>query len=522
MSRKLAAILAAAMTMTTAASFSASADTGFTASGGTTLTVDTAVTMETDTLFQAFEELVPGGKLLSPYVRLFANDLMGKGKNLSLDDINSRIEELFSKVEALNEDLRDSIVNITAIQNFDTFQFKTFNSQIKEIIGQIQIIRTLDISEENKFARIAALVNNSSTWAESNNVFVTFSDLTQTLNRASLIKSGDIFTIIYEHFAKSSMFSAEAVDKARAAVDLIMTDYAAGYIALLECLSAQAKVCNMTAEQKSAIDVKYLSRITDEQELINKKINDLSEDVMGRQIEKTVTEKYLAGYREVRTQWGGYDRRPYYKTREKKVTEFDNSGIRGRYNSFINTPRNILINGDTAEAAIDKTLSCADTYNLAESGVFIGADEVARRFNSRIAQNQAVTGDQIRALAKYSAGKGLTIREYLERNGFNTDRLPAHTIAAAGDAYDDTLTVRTFAAGLVGSMMTHTMIKGFDIDEKNPAEQEIIIWNTGIHVIAFEGWSFGEHHNIAIFNGTPEKTDIRKLAETIARNCVIC
>jgi hypothetical protein len=71
-------------------------------------------------------------------------------------------------------------------------------------------------------------------------------------------------------------------------------------------------------------------------------------------------------------------------------------------------------------------------------------------------------------------------------------------------------------------MMTHTMIKGFDIDEKNPAEQEIIIWNTGIHVIAFEGWSFGEHHNIAIFNGTPEKTDIRKLAETIARNCVIC
>ena len=477
--------------------------------------------MGTDTLFKALEELVPGGKFLSPYVKLFANDLMGKGKSLSLDDINNRINELFSKVDALNADLRDSIVNSTAIQNFDTFQFKTFNAQIKEIIGQIQIIRKLDISEENKFARIAALINNSSAWAESNNVFVTFSSLTQTLNRASLIKSGDIFTIIYKHFAKSSMFSGEAVDKARAAVDLIMTDYVAGYFALLQCLAAQSKVCNMTDEQKSTIDNKYLSRITDMQALINDKIEDLTDEVIGKKVEETKKTRYIARYEYKQSQFGGYERKPVYKYREEKVVKYDDSGIRGRYNAFVNTPRNILINEDTAAAAIGKTLTCADTYDLAETNVFIGVDEVARRFNNRIGAKQAITGDQIKAMAAYAAANGLTIREYLDRNGFDTDRLPAHTIAASSDACDDTLTVRTFAAGLVGSMMTHTMIKGFDIDEKNPAEKEIIIWNTGIHTCAFEGWSFGEHHNVAIFNAVPEKLDWTKLAEVIAQNCEI-
>ncbi|MBR6103235.1 MAG: hypothetical protein IKP95_12470 [Ruminococcus sp.] len=338
----------------------------------------------------------------------------------------------------------------------------------------------------------------------------------------SLIQSGDIFTVIYKHFAKSSMFSGEAVDKARAAVDLIMTDYVAGYFALLQCLAAQIKVCNMTENQKSTIDAKYLSRITDMPELINDKIEDLTESVIGKKTEETKKVRYVARYDYKLSQFGGYERKPVYKYREEKTVKYDDSGIRGRYNAFANTPRNILINNDTAQAAIAKNITCADTYDLAQSGAFIGVDEVARRYNNWIAQKQAINCNQVRALAAYAAANGLTIREYLERNGFNTDRLPAHTVAAAGDAYDDTLTARTFAVGLVGSFVTHTMIKGFDIDEKNPAEQEVIIWNTGIHAISFDGWSFGEHHCIAIFNGTAEKPDISKLAEILARNSVIC
>ena len=47
-------------------------------------------------------------------------------------------KDLEAKVEDLNDDLRDSFENITAIQSLDTFQFKTFNSQIQEIISQIE------------------------------------------------------------------------------------------------------------------------------------------------------------------------------------------------------------------------------------------------------------------------------------------------------------------------------------------------------------------------------------------------
>ncbi len=167
------------MVMTTAASFAASADELPSASASNTVTVDQVFDLGVDTLFTGIEEYVPGGKLFLPFLKPIANDLLGKGKEISLDDINAKIDDMFKKLDDLNDSLRDSIENITAIQSFDSFHFKTFNSQIQEIISQIEVIRKLNISEENKYAQIAALVNNSSCWAESNNVFVTFSNLTQ-------------------------------------------------------------------------------------------------------------------------------------------------------------------------------------------------------------------------------------------------------------------------------------------------------------------------------------------------------
>ena len=153
--RTIASLLAAAMVMTTAASFAASADELPSASASNTVTVDQVIDLGVDTLFTGIEEYVPGGKFLVPFLKPIANDLLGKGKELSLDDINARIDDMFKKLDDLNDSLRDSIENITAIQSFDSFHFKTFNSQIQEIISQIEVIRKLKISEENKYAQIA-------------------------------------------------------------------------------------------------------------------------------------------------------------------------------------------------------------------------------------------------------------------------------------------------------------------------------------------------------------------------------
>lgn len=71
--------------MTTAAAITASADdtkgamnASKAATYGGNLTVNDAIEISTDTVFTGIEEFVPGGKLYVPYIKLVANDLMGK------------------------------------------------------------------------------------------------------------------------------------------------------------------------------------------------------------------------------------------------------------------------------------------------------------------------------------------------------------------------------------------------------------------------------------------------------------
>ena len=95
------------------------------------ITADKGVDLGVETLLEGIKEFFPGGKTFAPVLRMLTNDLLGKGKELTLADINARINDMFKKVKALNDQLRDSMQNITAIQSFDSFQFKTFNSQIQ-------------------------------------------------------------------------------------------------------------------------------------------------------------------------------------------------------------------------------------------------------------------------------------------------------------------------------------------------------------------------------------------------------
>ena len=508
--RTIASLLAAAMMMTTAAAITASADELPSASASNTVTVDQAIDLGVGTLFTGIEEFVPGGKFLVPFLKPIADDLLGKGKELSLDDINAKIDDMFTKLDKLNDSLKDSMQNITAIQSFDTFQFKTFNSQIHEIISQIEVIRKLDISDESKYAQIAALVNNNTCWAESNNVFVTFSSLTQGLKRASLSKKGDIFQLLYEHYSQSSMFSGEALDKAKAAAELIMTDYVAGYYALLQCLSAQSKVCNMTAEQKSKIDPQYLVRTTQSQALITKKVNELKSAVMGNSEIRTI--RYTVGSI------------PSYRTRTETV--YDNDSVIGRYRSFKNTKRNLFINKGTDNREIGTQFYSVSTstlpYHRTDEGG--GRDYPIKKavedLNSRIVPNAALSGGQIKAIAAFINGKGITVRQYLKKNGFNVDALPGNTYAITSEAYHDMITAGSFGKAVGGTATWHAMFKGINIDEVNPVEKEVTYWHTGCHAWGISSWNFGEQHNIlTTTSSTNSSTSVYSwLLETALRN----
>jgi len=62
-------------------------------------------------------------------------------------------------------------------------------------------------------------------------------------------------------------------------------------------MSVSSAMDNMTAEQKSRIEPKYLSKICDNQQFITNKINQLKDCVMGNTTVRT--ERYITGYRTV-------------------------------------------------------------------------------------------------------------------------------------------------------------------------------------------------------------------------------
>ena len=63
-------------------------------------------------------------------------------------------------------------------------------------------------------------------------------------------------------------------------------------------------------------------------------------------------------------------------------------------------------------------------------------------------------------------------------------------------AYDD-LGVRDFLSGIVGSVHLHGLYKGINVDEKNPGEKEVRMWNHGCNGYCSETWDFAEAGNAA-------------------------
>ena len=101
--KKIAAILAAAMMMTTAASIAASADNTDTAN--TTIAAQNERQLEKardlgiDLLFTGIEEFVPGGKLLTPVLKLFTDNLLGKGDELLGHEYHGHVVHLHGAVQ---------------------------------------------------------------------------------------------------------------------------------------------------------------------------------------------------------------------------------------------------------------------------------------------------------------------------------------------------------------------------------------------------------------------------------------
>lgn len=489
--RNLTAAMAAVMMMTTAASVMASAadvdnvkymNTNVSismvsnATAGKEFNEKVATELAVDVIFEGIKEFVPGGKTMMPVLRLFADDLMGKGKPLTLNDINAKLDDLFENIDDLNSKIAQSTENIAAIQNFTNCQYYRFNSQIKEIVDQVQSIRAnRKLSENRKLAQIGALIGNSFSWTGDGSVIISFRNFVSAVNRPNLSKNETLFETIYNHNKRNAMFSGEALDMSAEANELIMKSCYAGYLALIECMSAQLKVCNMTDEQRAEIPSCELDKITghESQDIIRSRIEEFTKLVLGKKYETN----------EYHVDENG-------KTVFGPVTKYDDSGISGKYKNLYKTNRLIFVNkGNGKEIQLSPKLTVTNTsgYQKGEDGApMIRA--LVDDINSKIVPKMKLNGDQIRAIAAYIKGRNITMREYLKANGFDVDKLPKHALIITEKAYHNEYEAGEFAKAGVGFEDWRTFVKCIDVDVKNPSQEEVHVaqyyhktifyWNT--------------------------------------------
>ena len=401
------------------------------------------------TLTAAMGLFIPGGRVIAPIAQGILGSAFGSHE-MSLEDINDNINGLYDVINNFENSMKAELGNVIPVQNFDYAIMTPLNSAIS---GMARAIKTAQDNPENTpkqmLAIIAAQIDADVEWKKISSVFVAFTSATSKINSGNILNGKDLFTTVYDHFKQRSMFSGEAIDQARVVLDNVMKNYMAAYTILMECLTAQLMVNAL--ESKEGIDPYYLSHISTNVPEIMSKINELNACVVG--------------------------------TMKDGVLDITGT-VQEKYNNILNMNRMILVNNGKGDAQLTgaiKTTNHNEFKNVSDD-VGVGT------FNSKVWSGSHLTGAQIRDMAAYAKGKGLTVRELLEKNGISTADIPKNTYLASSEAYND------FGAGdvvgcLIGYSDIHGFYKGVDIDEKNPSEKEVTMWKFGSNGIFKEAWN---------------------------------
>ena len=409
------------------------------------------------TFVAALGEFVPGGKTLGP----IASEFLGAsllGKQTSLDDINDNINGLYDRIDQFEKDMKEELGNVISVNNFDYAIFTNFNSEIKRINNAIKLAKA-NGSVKQQLAIIGAQIGKDLEWKKGSSPMVAFTSVTDKLNSSNILSNKDLFMSVYDYFKQRCMFNGEAIDKAKAVLDKIIENFMAGYSVLMECLTAQLMVNAL--ENKDGIEQYYIDNISTNVPEILQTIDDLNKVVIG----------------------------------VARNGNLDKTGtVYEKYTNVINVDRMIFIDkgksNKTLRGYLDVTNHC-DLWSKNE-------DQAVNSFNSEVFRVDCLNSGEIKDLAAYAKEKSMTIRELLKANGVNTDGVPQNTKLATSKAYDDFGAI-DFLTAIGGSVHLHGLYKGINIDEKNPSEKEIRMWNHGCNGYCLGGtWNYAEPGYAAI------------------------
>ena len=448
-----------------------------------------------ETMFELFKELVPGGKVASPALKMIVGKTFGD-KETSLDKIEEKLDGLYDRIDQMEENIKKEIENVVPTHLFDYTILTPFNSQIRGILDAIRTIKNDEsLSVAEKLCEIGAQIKGDLNWTDSNSAFVRFDSLTTKFNNGNLLNRKDLFTLIYDHFVSTSMFSGEAIDKARKICDILMQEYLAGYAVLSECLLAQLAVNQLSPEAKKTLNPYYLNNISTNINQIKSKLSTMHKTVIGDyKIENRIVlinlhwDEDAPGLEEdengepIPGAWvnDGF--------REEKVEVFDTNTVSGKYDRMISQERRIFVNKGKSNKTLWNGFNILDLGDLKTNAS--DKDAAFAYYNEKMGA-PTLSADEVKDLAKYAENKKMTIREFLKANGLDTDSIPKDAKLITSKAIQkegivDSL--KSLVEGMfTGSAKFYTVTTGYNIDSRNAEEEEIIVWVEGTkYVVNYE------------------------------------
>ena len=525
--RTLTAALAAIMMMSTAATIAASADntqavvnmntsSAMAASGNSFAVVELdddllkVKDVTSGTLFKILEETTEYGKFFTPALSGILDLFIGGQSDPTqekLDQINDKIDKLFDRIDKLQNDLVSTMETDMGIQSFHEV-YTAFKAQTKTMRRKInEISKDNSLTKLDKIAKIGSLAGAYSEWdIKFENVL---GQLNELFENPSATANANIFELTYRHFCAQSMFSGEAIDKAKPLCDALMQTYIAGCATLTECLSAQLYLAQLPKGYQDKVDSSYKSHICLNKNDIEKEIKNIGDFMNGKVDTKThsvfvgyvdergtfyppqtkVNEVTIFGYIKVLyingiQVWKKMEEVPYEQT----------VNVKSMYDKTFNRARNILINknpkGEGYQLS-NKLFSCDHTSNPNCDGKYWNnMSELTQDWFKEKKSTQVIKYDDVRAMAAYCQSKGITIRSLLNSVGINTSSVPQNANLVTSEAIDAS---NGDADRILREVYYEkTFYMGINIDQVGATEQQYQLLDCGWNL-----WKGGEEWNYA-------------------------
>ena len=334
----------------------------------------------------------------------------------------------------------------------------------------------------------------------------------------------NIFELTYRHFCAQSMFSGEAIDKAKPLCDALMQTYIAGCTTLTECLSAQLYISQLPKEYQDKVDPAFKSHICLNRNDIIGEIKSISEHIASQngnivyfngkavkyfngtggrilpadtKVEHNV-DKYnpKRDYYYVKISYNSFVKVTpvYYTDEELAALQTSSALFKNLYDFTFNRSRRIYVNKNpqgTGREVNDKV-----GYEIHGNASYYDGkyhDNMSKTiqdwYNGRI-YNKSISFDDYKAIAKYCSGKGISIRTLLNSVGINTSAVPQNANLVTSKAIDGSNgdADRVFRE----VYYEKTFYMGINIDQVGATEQKYQLLDCGWNL-----WKGGEEWNYA-------------------------